>query len=327
MAINLDLPPILIAYLSYMDTIQNKSSNTIEGYKLDLILFFRFLKLSKNNLPLNTDIKDVCIKDIDENFLKSISLIDIYNFLDYIKNYRDNCSNTRARKVAVLKSFFNYLKNKVKIIELNPTKNLETPKRPKRQPVYLSLKESEMLLDAVKIKNGRNKERDYAIITLFLNCGLRLSELCNIKLSYIRNDTLIITGKGDKQRTIYLNNSCLKAINEYLNVRNKLKNIKDKDSDYLFLSERKQKINKRSVQRIVQKFIEYAGLDKKYTVHKLRHTAATLLYKYGEVDIRNLQVILGHENISTTTIYTHVDKDELRSALKSNPLNNKRNNF
>ncbi|MGJ0909491.1 tyrosine recombinase XerC [Clostridium botulinum] len=322
MAINLDLPPILIAYLSYMDTIQNKSRNTIEGYKLDLILFFRFLKLSKNNLPLNTDIKNIYIKDIDENFLNSISLIDIYNFLDYIKNYRYNCSNTRARKVAVLKSFFNYLENKVKIIKLNPTKNLETPKRPKRQPIYLSLKESQMLLDAVKRKNGRNKERDYAIITIFLNCGLRLSELCNIKLSDIRNDTLIITGKGDQQRTIYLNNSCLKAINEYLNVRNKMKNIED--IDHLFLSERKQKINKRSVQRIVQKFIKYAGLDRKYTVHKLRHTSATLLYKYGEVDIRSIQEILGHENISTTTIYTHVDKEEIRSALKSNPLNSKK---
>lgn len=320
MAVRLDLPPILTAYLTYMDIIQNKSINTIEGYKIDLIMFFRFIKISKdnlykdnlynNNLFINTD-----IKDIDINFLRGITLIDIYGFLNYLKIHRGNSSITRARKVAVLKSFFNYLENKIKLIEVNPASNLETPKRSKKQPVYLNLEESKLLLKAVKIKNGRNKERDYAIITLFLNCGLRLSELCNIKISDIRNDTLVITGKGDKQRLIYLNYSCLRAITEYIKVRDNL------NLDYLFLSERKQKIGKRTVQRIVEKYILYSGLNPKYTAHKLRHTAATLLYKHGNVDIRSLQEILGHTNISTTTIYTHVGKEEIRNAFRSNPLN------
>lgn len=189
--------------------------------------------------------------------------------------------------------------------------------------MYLTLEESQKLLSSIE---SRNKERDYCIITLFLNCGIRLSELCNIKIDDIRKDILLVTGKGNKERSIYLNDSCLKSIDEYMKVRDEMTGIKD--PEYLFLSEQRTRINKRTVQRTVKKYIESAGLDpSKYSTHKLRHTAATLLYKYANVDIRSLQEILGHENIATTTIYTHVDEEQIREALRANPLNDNNKNF
>lgn len=288
------------------------------GYKIDIIMFFRFLKLHLYLVPSDSDFEKIDISDIDINTLKNINLNHLYSFLEFTEKYRNNGNLTRARKVAALKSFFKYICSKKKIIKENPATDLEVPKRGKRNPIYLSLEESKLLLNSI---SGRNKERDFCIITLFLNCGVRLSELCDIKIENIRDDLLIIRGKGDKERTIYLNESSLSAIEAYENVRNNKIGIIDKE--YLFLSERKKRIDKRTVQTIVKKCIAKAGLDdKKYTTHKLRHTAATLLYKYGNVDIRSLQEILGHESISTTTIYTHVDQETLRKAVKSNPLNN-----
>jgi site-specific recombinase XerD len=203
----------------------------------------------------------------------------------------------------------------MKIIKDNPTTELEAPKMNSRHPIYLTLDESKQLLSSIA---GTNKERDYAIITLFLNCGMRLSELVGIDINKIKGDTLTVIGKGNKERTVYLNNACINAINSYLRVRPH-DNIKDKNA--LFLSERKQRISKRTIQYLVKKYIGLSDLDSdKYTTHKLRHTAATLMYKYGKVDIRALQQILGHENISTTQIYTHIDDESLREAVKSNPL-------
>lgn len=300
---NQDIPKILKNYLEYLSTIQERSSSTVDGYKLDLIMMFNFLK---NNAHVD-------ISDIDKEFIRNIELEDLYSFMAFTKNVKNNNAFTRARKVASIKSFFKYCQSKIKILDENISLDLETPKLPKKQVAYLSLEESKKLLKSI---TGRNKERDFCIITLLLNCGLRLNELCNIKLEDIRDDILVVRGKGNKDRTIYLNESCINAIKEYLNIRNNV-NI-----TYLFISERGRQICKRGVQIIVKNNIIAAGLDpNKYSTHKLRHTSATLLYKYGKVDIRSLQKILGHENIMATTIYTHVDDEDIRNAIRSNPLN------
>lgn len=297
------IPEILVCYEDYMTIIQEKSLNTVYSYLTDLMLLLDYLKTKEKYQGLK----------IDESFIKSINLQDLYGFLSYLKNERNNSSFARSRKVAAIKSFFKYCETKLKIINSNPCLELEVPKKTKKQIYYLNLDEAKKLLHNIV---GRNKIRDFAILTLFLNCGLRLSELCNIKTTDIKDDMLVVRGKGDKYRTIYLNESCLKAVFDYLEERQHI------NHEYLFVSERKNQICKREIQYIVQKNIIGTGLDKnKYTTHKLRHTAATLMFKHSKVDIRTLQEILGHKNISTTTIYTHVDDDQLRSAIKSNPLN------
>ncbi|MEW9093870.1 MAG: tyrosine recombinase XerC [Clostridiaceae bacterium] len=311
------LPRHVNDFLNYLGTIKGKSINTINGYKIDLTMFFRFLKLYRGMVSEDIEFDSIEINDVDDDLIREVKLPDLYAFLAFTENYRDNGSYARARKVATLRSFFKYLNGKARILEENPALDLESPKINKRNPIYLTLDESKKLLNAI---TGRYKERDYCIITLFLNCGLRLSELCGIDIPKIKGDTLTVVGKGNKERTIYLNNACIKAIEDYLKVRNE-DNDKIKDKDALFLSKNYTRINKRSVEMLVKKYVEKAGLnDENYTPHKLRHTAATLMYKYGNVDIRSLQQILGHENVSTTQIYTHVDNERLREAVKSNPL-------
>ena len=231
---------------------------------------------------------------------------------------------TRARKVSTIRVFFKYLASKAKLIETNPAQNLETPKLDKRLPKYLSLEESRKLIEVTKTASDENKERDLAIITLFLNCGMRLSELVGINIKDINfsENKLNVIGKGNKERTIYLNKSCMDAINDYLKVRPH-EGVKYESKDALFLSKRKERISNRMVQEIVKRELAKAGLDlNKYSTHKLRHTAATLMYQYGHVDIRALQVLLGHESISTTEIYTHVNDEQVKDAVNKNPLAN-----
>lgn len=308
------LPDVVVEFLEYMETIRGKSKNTITAYSYDLILFFRYIKIKRGYVVTDMDFNEIPVDDVDMYIINNISLADLYSFLSFAANQRDNKNYARARKVACIRSFFKYL-YKMKMIKENPSIELESPKINSRHPVYLTLEESKQLLSSVE---GKNKERDYAIITLFLNCGLRLSELISIDINKISNDILTVIGKGNKERTVYLNNACMDAINNYLRVR-PTDEIKDKNA--LFLSERKRRISKRTVQYLVKKYIGISNLDmEKYSPHKLRHTAATLMYKYGKVDIRSLQQILGHENISTTQIYTHLDEEILRSAANSNPL-------
>ena len=233
----------------------------------------------------------------------------------YVSNDRDNSSYARARKVSSLKSFFKYLTFKAKLLDTDPAAELESPKIMKRLPRYLNIDESKQLLNSV---DGKFSQRDYAIITLFLNCGLRLSELVGINISNIKGSVLTVIGKGNKERSIPLNQACIKAIEDYLKVR-PVDGVRDRNA--LFLSSLKRRISKESVQKIVKKYIKAAGLDpERYSTHKLRHTAATLMYKYGNVDIRALQELLGHVSISTTQIYTHLDSSQLSSAVESNPL-------
>jgi len=314
-----NLPIIVKDFLEYMGTIRGKSPKTIQGYTYDLTLFFKYMKKRRNIVPEDTNLQDIVISDIDDYFVRTIGLNDLYSFISYVASERNNLNYARARKVACLRSFFKYLHTKAKIIDNNPALELEPPKINSRQPIFLTLDESRALLKAV---DGKYKERDYAIIMLFLNCGLRLSELVNIDLDKIDGDTLRVIGKGNKERTVYLNDACMNALKDYLKIR-AMEEVNEKDKKALFISRFKERISTRMVQEIVKKAIKKAGLDEnKYSTHKLRHTAATLMYKYGNVDIRALQQILGHESVATTQIYTHIDDDRLRQAVRSNPLSN-----
>jgi len=300
---NREIPEIIQSYEDYLTIIQEKASSTAYVYTVDIMLFIDYLKTKDKYLDL----------EVDEHFIKLIDLKDLYGFLSYVKKDRDNSSFARARKIAAIKSFFKYCETKLKILDSNPCIELEVPKQPSKQIYYLTLEESESLLKDII---GRNKKRDLAILTLFLNCGLRLSELCNIKIKDMKGDMLVVRGKGDKDRTVYLNEQCIECIDIYKEERKHIKH------SYLFLSERKTQVSKRMVQYIVRNNIAATGLDtSKYSTHKLRHTAATLLYKHSKVDIRTIQKILGHKNIGTTQVYTHVDDEDLRKAIKSNPLN------
>lgn len=314
-------PDFLNAFLDYNITILNKSPNTVKEYNYDLTTFLRFIKMYYKLTDEKT-LQNISIKDITLDTIKKIKLQDIHAFLAYLTNFYKSKSATRARKVSSIRVFFNYLSQKAGLIDNNPAQNLETPKIDKRLPKYLSLEDSKKLLSVVNKTDNRNAKRDYAIITLFLNCGMRLSELVGINISDIifSECKLNVIGKGNKERTIYLNKACMRAIDEYIEVRPK-EYIKLDSKHALFLSERHERISKRTVQHIVYKELLASGLDPtKYSVHKLRHTAATLMYQYGNVDIRALQELLGHESISTTEIYTHVDNKQVRNAVESNPL-------
>lgn len=315
------MPIILEDYLDYMETIKGTSSNTVKEYFLDLRTFLRFLKIRFKLVDSDVEFSDIEIDDIDLDVIKRVTIQDLHAYISYTDKKRSNSNSTRARKVASVRSFFKYLHARVNLLEKNPALYLEFPKTDARHPVYLTLDQSEKLLNSVLLNpNELFRSRDYAIIMLFLNCGLRLSELSSIDLDKINGeDTLTVIGKGNKERTIFLNNACVQAINDYLGLRPVVPGEKA-----LFLSKRKLRLSNRAIQHMIDKYLEKSGLDPHvYSTHKLRHTAATLMYKYGNVDIRALQEILGHESVATTQIYTHLDDQRLRDAVKSNPLANR----
>ena len=319
-------PDYLNSFLDYSITILNKSPNSIKEYNYDLAMFLKFIKI-RFKLTNETDFSAITILDIPISVISKIKLDDIHAFLSYLALELKSKPATRARKVSTIRIFFNYLSQKAGLIENNPAQNLETPKLGKRMPKYLTLDESKKLLDITISDQGDNENniRDYAIITLFLNCGIRLSELVGINIKDITFSEckLNVIGKGNKERTIYLNKACMNAIQDYLNNTRPREGIKYDSKDALFLSKRRERISNRTVQYIVKRELQKAGLDtKKYSVHKLRHTAATLMYQYGNIDIRALQELLGHKSISTTEIYTHVDNSQVRNAVESNPLAN-----
>ena len=315
--------PILEEFLAYMEAILGRSQLTIKEYRYDLRLFFRFLRLHRKEIANDMDFDEIPINTIDKKYLKSINLTDFYAFLAFLARERDASAYTRARKVSSLKSFFSYCFTKRKYIDQDPSLELESPKIPKRQPSYLSLEQSKNLLNQIDPKEDKFSERNYCIITLFLNCGLRLSELVSINLDDIGRDTLRVTGKGNKERTIYLNQACIDSIADCIAARPE----NAKDPKALFISRQGNRLAKTSVQRMINKYMEKANIDtSKYSVHKLRHTAATLLYQHGHVDIKMLQQILGHESVATTEIYTHIDNNQLREAINKNPLANEQIN-
>lgn len=313
-----NLPKPLKDFLNHEFAIRNKSALTVDEYALDLSMFLRYLKVYKSGNPSPSTLDSVDISDIDLIFLQEVTLTDAYAFLSYCKNVRNNDAAARARKTSSIRVFYKYLSAQKMLRGENPMEELEVPKLRKPQPKYLTLEESLHLLETV---DGKNKERDYCILTLFLNCGLRLAELVSIDYTDIKdNHTLTVTGKGNKQRTVYLNEACLAAIADYKRVR-PVDGVKEKDKHALFLSGRKERISPKTVQHMVYQYLDKAGLGNRgLSVHKLRHTAATLMYQYGNVDVLVLKEILGHENLSTTEIYTHIVNEQLEKASESNPL-------
>ncbi len=310
-----DLPIFLANFLDYLDAIKNKSNKTIDGYYYDLCTFLKWLKIHYKFVSQKSKLSEVIINDLTIDHLKLVKLNDLHKFLSFTKNKLNNSDCARARKVACLRSFFKYLSVTEKLIDINPAAELESPKLTRKLPKYLNLEESQGLLSSV---NGNYSERDFAILTIFLNCGLRISELVGMNINNLKNKSATILGKGAKERKIYLNEACQNALKDYLKVRPKDKVI---DNNALFLSKRKTRISVDSVQLLVKKYIKAAGLDPKiYSPHKLRHTFATLMYRYGNVSILALKELLGHKDISTTEIYTHLEEKDLEEAATKNPL-------
>ncbi len=315
--LSLEMPDIVLQYAMYLRNIRGLSSNTVNEYCMDLRTFFRFMKRFRNEFPADYPLDEISVKNIDLSFIKSLSTYDIFEFMNFVADSRNNISSTRQRKSSSLKSFFGYLHKHEHLLDADPTENLQPPKAKKSLPHFLTLEQSIELLNAV---DGTDKERDYCILTLFLNCGMRLSELVGINMTDVvrNNNTIRILGKGNKERIVYLNQACLDAIETHLRVR-PVDGVIDKNA--LFLSSRRRRISPKTVQFIVKKYLDKIGLSGPgYSVHKLRHTAATLMYQHGDVDIRVLQDILGHENLGTTEIYTHTSSEQMEKAAEANPL-------
>ena len=320
-----EAPPVLRDFLSYHETIKGHSRATVDEYFLDLRNFFRYLKIERGLVPHSTELDDISIQDVDLKLIASVTLNDVYDYMaflsrDKVKNERSHepeyglMASSRARKIATIRSFYKYLTVKTKQLDVNPVEGLDTPKTTKSLPRYLTLDESRHLLDAV---DGENRERDYCIICLFLNCGLRISEIVGLNIGDVRGDSLRVLGKGNKERIVYLNDACQAAIEAYKPVRSQMVGS---SVSALFVSNRRQRMGREAVHAMVKKTLLKAGLDPdKYSSHKLRHTAATLMLQNG-VDVRTLQEVLGHEHLNTTQIYTHVDNSELRVAAQANPL-------
>lgn len=312
-----DAPPLLRDFLVYHRAIQGHSKATVEEYYLDLRSFFRFLKKYRDPALDNLPMDKLEIDDIDLAFISSVVLTDVYAYMNYLTTERALNGASRARKIAAIRSFYKYLTNKAKLLSVNPVQDLDSPRQMKSLPKYLNLEESVDLLQAI---DGQNSVRDYCILTLFLNCGLRISELVGLNVADIHGEQLRVLGKGNKQRLLFLNDACLSALSEWLDERNTL--VPPTCKPLFVTKQRRDRISTAAVHKLVKKHIGAAGLDQsQYSSHKLRHTAATLMLQNG-VDVRTLQEVLGHDHLNTTQIYTHVDNEGLRLAAKANPLAN-----
>ena len=320
-----DCPQILRDFLTYHETIKGQSQLTISEYALDLRMFLRFVKLMRCDMPVNTDLELIDIRNVDLAFVRDIRSSDVFDFLSYLASDRPLNANssisdygvsatTRARKLSAIKSFYKYLTVRTKQLQENPVADLEYPKLRKSLPKYLTLEESTALLRSV---SGANEKRDYAILMLFLNCGIRRSELVGLNLTDVYEDRIRVVGKGNKERFVYFGNACRKAIDTYLQERNK---VVLSDNRALFGSRDGNRISVSAVHRLVKKALLQAGLDStQFSAHKLRHTAATMMLS-GGVDVKTVQEVLGHENLNTTQIYTHIENTELKIAAEANPL-------
>ncbi|MBR1384835.1 MAG: tyrosine-type recombinase/integrase [Ruminococcus sp.] len=317
-----DCPYYLEQFLTNMKIIRNRADRTEEAYYIDLRTFLRYLKVKHRDVPDNMEWSDIKIADVPIEYIESFTLNDAHVYLRFLKDKRGNETATRARKCSALKQFYIYLHQKAKLIEANPLSELELPTVKNKLPKFLSLEDSVKLLDSI---DSKNKSRDYCIILLFLNCGMRLSELVGLNLADYSKDnrTLRLFGKGSKERIIYLNDRCIDALEDYINNFRPKETAKDQNA--IFLSANKTRINKRRVQQIVEESLARAGLSNTgITTHKLRHTAATLMYQYGGVDTLVLKEQLGHKSVGTTEIYTHLSNENLKAAAEANPLANKK---
>ncbi len=310
--------PLLDRFLGYFQAVLERSPLTIREYRYDLTLFFRWLKTRRGLVAKDIKFKEIPLADVSIELIRSVDLTDLYEYMTWLSRERKLQPATRARKVSSLRSFFHFLQTKDQLLTENVVNALELPRQVKRLPRYLNVEESRQLLNAAASATYEYAERDYCILTLFLNCGLRLAELCSINIRSIRDEKMTVIGKGRKERTVYLNGACLNALDAYLAVRPRTAKT---DPEALFISRLGRRISPKTVQYLIKHYITQAGLDpKRYSTHKLRHTAATLMYQHGQVDIRALQQILGHVSIATTEIYTHIDDRRLHQAVESNPL-------
>ncbi len=320
-----DCPQVLREFLIYHENIKGQSQLTISEYYLDLRMFLRFIKLMRNDMPIQTRLDEIDIRDINLEFIRGIDTTDVFDFLSYLANDRiarpDEVSpdqgiapSSRARKLSAIKSFYKYLTVRTKQLDENPVADLEYPKLRKSLPKYLTMDQSAALLQAV---SGQNEKRDYAILMLFLNCGIRRSELVGLNITDVYEDRIRVVGKGNKERFVYFGSACRKAIDAYLVERNQ-KILTDNRA--LFGSRDGNRISVTAVHRLVKKALLQAGLDAtQFSAHKLRHTAATMMLS-GGVDVKTVQEVLGHENLNTTQIYTHIENTELKIAAEANPL-------
>lgn len=310
-----DAPPLIREFLVYHETIQGHSRQTIDEYYLDLRSFFRFLKQSRKLVPADLPVDEIPIDDVALPLVRSVTLKDVYDYMGFLSRDRRLNNASRARKAATLRSFYKYLTNKAKLMDVNPVQELDPPRLKKTLPKYLNLNESVNLLESVE---GQNAVRDFCILTLFLNCGLRISELVGLNKTDVRGDQLRVLGKGNKERILYLNDSCQKALQDWIVERDML--TLDNENALFVTKQNRKRITRAAVHKLVKKHLADAGLDStQYSAHKLRHTAATLMLQNG-VDVRTLQEVLGHDHLNTTQIYTHVDNESLRAAAKASPL-------
>lgn len=320
-----DCPLILRDFLVYHETIKGQSPRTIDEYHLDLRMFLRFIKLMRNDMPIQTHLDEINIKDIDIDFIRNINTSDVFDFLSYLSKDRTTnpdspapdygiSPSARARKLSAIKSFYKYLTVRTKQLSENPVAELEYPKLRKSLPKYLNLEQSSRLLQAV---SGQHQQRDYAILMLFLSCGIRRSELVGLNVTDVYEDRIRVVGKGNKERIVYFGSACRKAIDAYMPIRNKLVLT---DNRALFGSQKGNRISVDAVHALVKKAFLKAGLDAtQFSAHKLRHTAATMMLSSG-VDVKTVQEVLGHENLNTTQIYTHIESTELKIAADANPI-------
>ena len=301
---------LLEQYLSYLVIVKGRSPLTAEEYRIDCCMLFEFIKEQRGISPDIIARRD--FSDVDIEFIKSISVSDLYAFITHCGEKRKVTTATRARKIVSIRQFWKYLKNKAHLLDNNIAEELETPKLPKRMPKYLTLDESIRLLIA-----SEKSQRDYCVLTLFLNCALRLSELINLNVEKVQTDSIQIIGKGNKERRIFHTPATKKALEAWLKNRDGM----NPQTNALFITKNGTRVTSRGVQDIVKKYLNKAGLgDKGFSTHKLRHTAATTMFQYGNVDVRTLQQLLGHESLNTTQIYTAVDNGQLQSAVNSSPL-------
>lgn len=310
-----EAPPLIRDFLVYHETIQGHSRQTVDEYYLDLRSFARYLKQARDPSLRSVPMDHIPLDDVSLELFQSVTLTDVYSYMNFLTRDKGLNAASRARKVATIRSFYKYLTNKAKLLTKNPVQDLDSPRQKKSLPKYLSLDESIDLLESV---DGKNATRDFCILTLFLNCGLRISELVNLNVTDVRDNQLRVLGKGNKERILFLNDACVKAIQDWMIDRNALTLI---DQNALFVTlQNRRRISVAAVHKLVKKHLADAGLDStQYSAHKLRHTAATLMLQNG-VDVRTLQEVLGHDHLNTTQIYTHVDNDDLRAAARANPL-------
>ena len=315
-----DIPDILMEFLEYHSTVRGHSDRTVAAYYTDLKILFRFLKRKRKLVPKDTPFSEIDITDVDLDFIEATKIEELYRYQSFSPESTQSLSAaSRCRRTSSVKSFFNYLTNKRHLLERNVTLELDMPKRQASLPRYLEESDCEKLLN---VCDGPYGERDYCILMLFMSCGLRVSELVSLNLTDIYEDHLRVLGKGNKERVVFFGEGCREAIDDYLMVRN-VDNVPEKDKNALFISQKNCRFGVRGVQQMLEKKLKLAGLDaSRYSPHKLRHTAATLMLKNG-VDTRALQEVLGHSNLNTTQIYTHLDNAALHEAAMANPIGHK----